>query len=272
MSPNVLEREEVAVTSVQRVPQGCSAHVVPTAAFAEVALDSAFTGTASRDACAPYFSQLDNLDTMVHLYSHYAPAPVRDRVMFVRIGVRPFDAAPVELVVKAVTAIAPVPAASSAVGPAAAPQMRLTELTEQMRDFVDLPVQDLARMCGIGRRQYYNLLRGKAETMRTPDGEKRLRLVHGYLSELHKQLSTAARTAAAVLMPLGKHNMSSLMDIAGSQEIAAVQSAYEDLFAQLNSGVRPSPDELPPSGKLPANDERWSEAGDFLRDYRPVDE
>src|SRR5690606_15305321 len=70
--------------------------------------------------------------------------------------------------------------------------MGKAELTEQMRGFVDLPVQDLARMCGIGRRQYYNLMRRKAETMKTAEGEQRLRLVHHYLRDLHMNLGNAA--------------------------------------------------------------------------------
>lgn len=268
MTPTVLERDEVAVNAVQPVPQGCSVNVVPSAEFARVELDSAFTGSASRGGSAPYFSQMDNLNSLVSLYAHYAPPPVRNRVLHVRVGVIRIDVPSATQMVTSAPRTAPAPPA----GVDAAPQMRLSELTEQMRDLVDLPVQDLARMCGIGRRQYYNLLGGKAETMKTLDGEKWLRLVHKYLSDLHSRLGSPAAVRAAVLMPLGKQGMSSLMDIAGSQDMTALQSAYEELSAELNSGVTPSPNALPPSGKLPAGDDSWTEAGAFLRDYRPTGE
>jgi hypothetical protein len=267
MNPTVL-KHEVSVHKAQRVPEGFSGHVVPSAAFGEVALDSGFTGAASRGALAPYFSQLDNLDDMVTIYAPYAPAPVRDRVVFVRISVMPLT------VVEPSGAFLPTPGPEDepVVVDEPASQPTLADLTEHMRELVDLPVQDLARMCGIGRRQYYNLMRRKAEAMKTAGGEQRLRLVHRYLLDLHERLGSPAAVRAAVLMPLDGSEMRSLLEVGGSDDVATLQSAYRELDKQLAAGATPSPDALPPSGTFPAGDERWSEAESVLRDHRPVGE
>jgi hypothetical protein len=267
MSPDVLAREEVSVDNVQLVPEGFSGRVVPSAAFADVALDPGFTGAASRGARAPYFSQLDNLDDMVTIYTPYAPAPVRDRVVYVRINVMPVT---IQAPGRAFVADAPEPGAAVTEGSSA--HLSLAELTERMRGLVDLPVQDLARMCGIGRRQYYNLLRRKAEMMKTAEGEQRLRLVHHYLRELHAGLGNASAVRAAILMPLPAHGARSLLDIGTREDLPALQDAYSELTEHLAAGVAPSTDVLPPSGKFPADDERWVEAESFMRNYRPNEE
>lgn len=252
---------------VQLVPGGFSGHVVPSAAFGDVALDPAFTGAASRGARAPYFSQLDNLDDMVNIYTPYAPVPVRDRVVYVCISAMPMT---VESPGKNIGVDGPRTDAALVDEPAT--QLSLAELTEQMRGFVDLPVQDLARMCGIGRRQYYNLMRRKAETMKTAEGEQRLRLVHHYLRDLHMNLGNAAAVRAAVLMPLPTHGARSLLDIGAADDLPTLTDAYRELAEELAAGARPSADVLPPSGTFPPDDERWTEAEAFLRDYRPKGE
>jgi hypothetical protein len=267
MSPDVLEREEVSVPNAQRVPEGFSGHVVPSAAFGEVALDSGFTGAASRGPLGPYFSQLENLDDMVTIDTPYAPPPVRDRVVFVRISVSPLTVQPSGAFLPTAQ---PEAETVGAEGPTSQPS--LAELTEQMRELVDLPVQDLARMCGIGRRQYYNLMRGKAEAMKTAGGEQRVRLVHRCLLDLHERLGSPAAVRAAVLMPLAGSDMRSLLEVGGSGDVPLLQWAYRELDEQRAAGATPSPDALPPSGTFPAGDARWGEAESFLRDHRPAGE
>lgn len=267
MSADLLELEEVSVDNVQQVPEGFSGHVVPSAAFGEVVLDPTFTGAASRGPLAPYFSQLDNLDDMVTIYTPYAPAPVRERVVYVCVSAMPFAFE------RGMSDLPSVRSGDEAIvidDPAR--QLSLAELTEQMRNLVDLPVQDLARMCGIGRRQYYYLMRRKAETMKTPGGEQRLRLVHRYLFDLHARLGSPAAVRAAVLMPLPGCSMRSLLDVSANDELPAVQAAYQELSEQLAAGATPSLDTLPPSGTFPVGDERWTEADAFLRDHRPAGE
>jgi hypothetical protein len=206
---------------------------------------------------------------MVTIDTPYAPPPVRDRVVFVRISVMP-------LTVQPGGAFLPMAGPEDETVEAAA-QVRMSQpslaaLTEQMRELVDLPVQDLARMCGIGRRQYYNLLSGKAEAMKTPDAEQRVRLVHRYLFDLHERLGSSATVRAAVLMPLQGSDMQSLLEVGGNGDVALLKWAYDDLDRQLTAGTTPSPDALPPSGTFPADDPRWREAESFLRDHRPAGE
>lgn len=251
--------------NAQRIPAGFSGHVVPSAGFGEVALDPGFTGTASRGAVGPYFSQLENLADMITIDTPYAPPPVRDRVVFVRISVMP-------LTVQLGGAFLPTPQPEGEIVVAEGPtsQPNLAELTERMRELVDLPVQDLARMCGIGRRQYYNLMRGKAEAMKTPDAEQRVRLIHHYLLDLHERLGGPAAVRAAVLMPLQGSDMQSLLEVGGNGDIAQLKWAYDDLDGRIADGATPSPEALPPSGTFPPGDERWREAASFLRDHRPA--
>ena len=267
MTPSVLQPEEVSVDHVQVVPGGFSGHVVPSAAFGDVALDPTFTGAASRGARAPYFSQLANLYDMVNIYTPYAPPPVRDRVVYVCISAMPMAMEP-----PGGSVVLDRPQLDAALVGEPAAQLSLAELTEQMRGLVDLPVQDLARMCGIGRRQYCNLMRRKAEAMKTAEGETRLRRVHHYLRELHTRLGAASAVRAAVLMPLPRHDARSFLDISATDDIAALTDAYDELVELLASGVTPSAEALPPSGTFPSNDERWTEAEALLRDYRPQGE
>ena len=73
----------------------------------------------------------------------------------------------------------------------------VNELASQMRDLVDLPVQDLARMCGLRRRQYYNVMSGEAASTRS---EQLMRLLHAELTALWQELdSDPALVRSAVL-------------------------------------------------------------------------
>ena len=292
MSPDLLEREEVAVERSQTVPEGGSARVIPSDAFADVAFDPDFTGVASQGVWSPYFSQLQNLKDMVTICTPYAPDPVEHRVLYVRINVAqhlPFDLLPaVEYPerpphvlhagsylhgtvvddVKDVDVVGFVEAPVQVIE--AAPQLDLAEVAVQMRDFVDLPVQDLARMAGLGRRQYYNLMRGKAASMKTSDDEKRFRLLHRFLGELHGHLGDARAVRGAVLQPLGKFELRSFFDVAVEGALDQMASAYRFLSEGLEHEV--PADRLPPSATVAADDPRWEDVTDFLREQRATGE
>jgi hypothetical protein len=152
----------------------------------------------------------------------------------------------------------------------AASRLDLAEVAEQMRDFVDLPVQDLARMAGLGRRQYYNLMRGKAATMKTSDHERRFRLLHRFLGELHDQLGSARAVRGAVLQPLGKFELRSFYDVAVDGQLDEMSAAYRVLAEGLR--VAFPADRLPPSARVAADDPRWEDVVDFLREQRATDE
>jgi hypothetical protein len=291
MSPDVLKREEAAVEQSQTVPEGGTARVVPTNAFEDVAFDRDFTGSASYGVGSPYFSQLENLNDMVSICTPYAPEPVEHRVLYVRINVEPhltFDFSAIEypeqppLGVQRVAhlrrALASVVAEDDAVyvvedprqAAESALQLDLAEVAAQMRDFVDLPVQDLARMAGLGRRQYYNLMRGKAASMKTSDDEKRFRLLHRFLGRLQKQLGDARTVRGVVLQPLGNFELRSFFDVAVGGDLSEMASAYDFLAEGLQDAVPAN--RLPPSATVAADDPRWDDVSAFLHEQRATGE
>jgi hypothetical protein len=293
VTPDVLDQEEVAVEEQsQAVPEGGTARVVPSDAFADVAFDRDFTGAASQGGASPYFSQLQNLKDMVTICNAYAPEPVGRRILYVRFNVEPhltFDV-PVEYpeqaprvfetgsyrhgtvvdavgggdVVTVVEAKAPLTEA--------APQLALAEAAEQMRGYVDLPVEDLASMVGLRRRQYYNLMRGKATSMKSSEGERRLRLLHRFLGELHGQLEDARAVRGAVLMPLDELELRSFFDVAAEAGVDDLPTAYHALSDALSKGATPRTDRLAPSNTVAADDPRWADVADFLREQRAADD
>jgi len=275
MSPEVLEREEVAVEQAQQVPEGFSGHVVPSVDFGRVALDSQFTGAASNGPFGPYFSQMENLDDMVLIYTNYAPSPVRGREVYVIVKALPWTFNAPEVLPEPCARIkkAAVPFALEAPTPTTevAGELSLADVAVQMRNAVDLPVQDLGRMAGVGRRHYYNLLQGKAQVMKRSDDEARLRLLHSQLMALSDQLTSPASVRAAVLMPLPENGQASFFSVAETGDVASMKSAYDELAGITTAGAAVV-DRLPPSGTFPPGDERWAQAADFVRDYRDVDE
>jgi len=135
----------------------------------------------------------------------------------------------------------------------------VAELTQAMRQAIDLPVQDLAQMAGVGRRQFYNLMRGESE----PDAEResRIRLVAQVIQELAHQLESPGAVRAAALTPLDDGQ--TLFEVARSGDPERLTGAVESLRQRIDErGL--APDVLPPSGRLPADDRAWEQAEEMV--------
>ena len=280
MSPSVLDREEVTVEHLQKLPDGGTARVIPSNEFGNVALDPDFTGSASQGAFAPYFSQLDNLRDMVAIRNSYAPSPVAGRLVFVSFhhaasALRGVSAVEVPAGVVEVrqplggyvSLSEPTVASNEERGEPSLGQATLAEAAKQMRDLVDLPVQDVARMAGIGRRQYYNILRGKATSMRSSADERRFHLLNEFLGQLYERLGDPRAVRSAVLMPLESSDFRSFVELA-AESGEKMPDAYQALVEALDAGRTSRRRRLPPTGTMSADDPRWAEAAEYLREYR----
>jgi hypothetical protein len=109
------------------------------------------------------------------------------------------------------------------------------ELVE-VRRALDMPVSDLARMVGLGRRQFYNLLSGGQTA---PATEARIRRVAEAIRELHDSLGgDADQVRAAVLTPVGDKSLS-FFDAASTGDEALIREALEALRLRVaGRGIR----------------------------------
>src|SRR5262249_55169065 len=113
------------------------------------------------------------------------------------------------------------------------PVLALADVVNQLRILVDLPVHDIARMCGLGRRQFYNLLNGSSTTS---DLEARIRILHSYISELGDRLGhDRAKLRSAILSALPSLEFRSFYGLAAEGDAAPLHRAYEIL-----AGAEPS--------------------------------
>src|SRR5680860_1547665 len=77
----------------------------------------------------------------------------------------------------------------------------LASLARDLKEKVDLPVDDVAAMVGVRRRQFYNLVNGRTASA---DSEARIRLIHRIVDELDAAVDhDRSRLRAALLMPVG---------------------------------------------------------------------
>lgn len=139
----------------------------------------------------------------------------------------------------------------------------LAVMCTEMRTFIDLPVQDLARMVGVGRRQFYNLLNGETPAMRSSEDERRLRLVHDHLKHLSDVGSDASTLRSAVLTPLPAISGKSFFEVAEAGDIEEIELAHHALHVMLQSGARIR-EQTPTSGTFAKNDPRWEDAAAVL--------
>jgi hypothetical protein len=107
--------------------------------------------------------------------------------------------------------------------------------------------------------------------MKTSDDERRFRLLHHFLGELHGELEDARAVRGAVLQPLGELELRSFFDAAEEGDLDDLSAAYHALAIVL-AGARPRTDRLPPSATVAADDPRWADVADYLREQRASDD
>lgn len=138
----------------------------------------------------------------------------------------------------------------------------LAETVRDLRERLDLPVADLAAMCGVRRRQLYNLLSGETtSTLR----EEAIRALHDIVERLDGILDgDRERLRAAILLPAGAKG-ETIYSAAVSQDAAALRDVGGAVADRLAAGdvrgliPRPSP-RLARFGSARA-------ARDFLAEY-----
>ncbi len=124
------------------------------------------------------------------------------------------------------------------------PSDALAWVIADLREKLDLPVADLAAMCGVKRRQLYNLLGG-----RTPQAarERLVRALHRVVTDIDKAVGgDRGKVRAAALLPTGTKG-ETLYSVACAQDQAAIKRIGRELAERLDNGSvrgmipRPSP-------------------------------
>lgn len=120
----------------------------------------------------------------------------------------------------------------------------LSQLADDLRGWIDLPVQDIARMCGLQRRQFYNLLAG---TSGRSLQESRIRVLHAVVRELATLVGeSTARLRSVLLTPIAE-DFRSFFDIAAAGDLEQIRAGGTELRRRLEEGdvrgmvPRPSP-------------------------------
>jgi hypothetical protein len=140
-------------------------------------------------------------------------------------------------------------------------QATVAEVVRGLRNMIDLPVQDLARMCGVSRRQFYNLMNGGSQPAATQ--ERRLRDLHAKAGNLYVLLDEEATSVrAAVLTPLAT-GVGSFYDAAVSGNPPEIDAAFEQLLGTVRRGATRAV-ALAPSGLLRPDHPAWDQASELL--------
>lgn len=120
------------------------------------------------------------------------------------------------------------------VGAATDPTAPLARLSRDLRTWLDLPVDDIARLCGVRRRQFYNLLESRGAT--SGSREKHVGLVHGVLEDLRSKLGDDnKKLRAAVLMPV-TDDYRSFFDVCAEQDPAEIKVVGKELADRIDTG------------------------------------
>lgn len=112
----------------------------------------------------------------------------------------------------------------------------LSAVLESIRESIDIPVADLARMVGLRRRQFYNLLAGSPTGTET---EMRIRRLAAALDRLAVATEGGPRALrAAVLTPIGP-DATNLFEVAIGGDEKLLATTVEALLVQIETrGVR----------------------------------
>jgi len=141
----------------------------------------------------------------------------------------------------------------------------LADVLRDVRAKIDLPVSDVAAMCGIRRRQFYNLLAGRTAT---PDRERLIRALHEAVNEIDDATrGDVQRTRAAILTPVGSDRVT-LFSAALNGEEGAVREIGAELANRIRAGrvrgmvPRPSPTLAHIAAERDASDQSRRATGD----------
>lgn len=128
----------------------------------------------------------------------------------------------------------PVPARSDSED--SAPLEPLAAVLASMRESIDIPVVDLARMIGLGRRQFYNLLDGNPTSTET---EARIRRLAAAIERLAAVTEGGPQTLrAAVLTPIGPDAIN-FFEVAAAGDDRRLAATVEALLVQIETrGIR----------------------------------
>ena len=138
-----------------------------------------------------------------------------------------------------------------------APVLDIPEALGDARTRAGLPVQDLAAMFGIKRRQFYNLISG--EDMPDAAREKRIGRVADALRAMSDQLGGNSRSVRTLL--LARIEGDSVYDAAVADEPVRLELALERALAAAAAGQRVQPRAAP---SIRASAEEAAAARDFL--------
>lgn len=128
-------------------------------------------------------------------------------------------------------------------GPAQSPAPTVGDIARGLRDCLPLPILDIATLCGVKRRQFYNLLNGES---RRTEAEKHMRVLWQAVTDLDDAVShDADDLRAALLMPV-TDDYRSLFDVASEpsrrQELSDVARRLIDRLGSGDvSGLLPRP-------------------------------
>ncbi len=135
------------------------------------------------------------------------------------------------------------------------------EALKEARTKAGLPVQDLAAMFGIKRRQFYNLLSGEDTT--DPAREPRIARIVNAIRHISDQVGSNSRKVRAVL--LGRIDGDSVYDAAVADDTRRLDRALQRALVASAEGLTPARRSAPSTRATP---EEAAAIRDFLRATR----
>lgn len=112
------------------------------------------------------------------------------------------------------------------------PEISIRDALLDIKSSTGLSSADAARMVGIGRRQFYNLLNGQSTRSET---ERRIRLVANHLTELSSLLPSSDQAKSAILAPIGADS-TSYFDAAEVGNFEFLRDKFRELRDRIAKG------------------------------------
>ena len=108
------------------------------------------------------------------------------------------------------------------------PAPTLSNVVESLREETMLPVNEVAAMIGVGRRQLYNILDGEGTSVET---EQHILVVSQMVESLRRRLNQdRRRIRTSLLTPISEIEGKSLVQISGSRDPLLMREAVEYLL------------------------------------------